>query len=193
MKAPMTLPPVIGEPFRRMAMDIVGPLPKTGRGNRFVLVISDYAIRYPEAVPLRNISAGKIAEVLIDIFARHGIPEEILTDQGTNLTSALLGELYRLIGIKALQTSPYHPQADGLVERFNQTLKVMLKKVLKGRKEIGIARYPRYCLLTVKFLKPPWVSALLNYYTDVTPEDFWMCCERNGSTSLKQTLTLSAM
>ena len=102
--------------------------------NRFILVVSDYATRYPEAVPLRNISAGKIAEVLIDIFARHGIPEEILTDQGTNFTSALLGELYRLMGIKALWTSPYHPKADGLVERFNQTLKAMLRKVLKGEK-----------------------------------------------------------
>ena len=115
-------------------MDIVGPLPRTGRGNRFILVVSDYATRYPEAVPLRTISASKIAEVLIDIFARQGIPEEILTDQGTNFTSALLGELYRLIGIKALRTSPYHPQTDGLVERFNRTLKAMLREVLKGDK-----------------------------------------------------------
>ena len=60
------------------------------------------------------------------------IPEGILTDQGTNFTSALLGEPYRLKGIKALRTSPYHPQGDGLVERFNQTLKAMLRKVLKG-------------------------------------------------------------
>ena len=76
------------------------------------MVMSDYASRYPEAVLLRTISTSKVAEVLIDIFARHGIPEEILTDQGTNFTSALLGELYQLIGIKALRTSPYHPQAD---------------------------------------------------------------------------------
>ena len=78
-RAPMTPLPVMGEPFRRIAMDIVGPLPRTGRGNHFILVVSDYATRYPEAVPLRSISAGKIAEVLIDLFARHGIPEEILT------------------------------------------------------------------------------------------------------------------
>ena len=134
VKALMTPLPVMGEPFRRIAMDIVGPLPRTGRGNRFILVVSDYATQYPEAIPLRNISAGKIAEVLIDIFARHGIPEEILTDQGTNFTSALLGELYRLMGIKVLRTSPYHPQVDELVERFNQTLKAMLRKVLKGEK-----------------------------------------------------------
>ena len=77
MKAPMILLPVVGEPFKRIAMDIVGPLPRTRKGNRFILVLSDYATRYPEAVPLRNITASRVAEALIDIFARHGIPEEI--------------------------------------------------------------------------------------------------------------------
>uniref|UniRef100_A0A1X7SHV8 CCHC-type domain-containing protein n=1 Tax=Amphimedon queenslandica TaxID=400682 RepID=A0A1X7SHV8_AMPQE len=59
---------------------------------------------------------------------RYGIPEEILTDQGSNFTSSLLGELYHLMGVKAIKTSPYHPQTDGLVERFNRTLKSMLRK-----------------------------------------------------------------
>ena len=94
----------------------------------------DYATQYLEVVPLRNITASRVAKALIDIFARHGIPEGILTDQGKNFTSALLGELYRLIGTRSLRTSPYHPQTDGLVERFNQTLKAMLRKVLKGEK-----------------------------------------------------------
>ena len=57
-----------------------------------------------------------------------GIPEEVLTDQGSNFTSKLLSELYRLLKIQAVRTSPYHPQCDGLVERFNQTLKMMLRK-----------------------------------------------------------------
>ena len=93
-KAPMISLPTIGEPFKRIAMDVVGPLPRTSRGNRFILVVSDYATRYPEAIPLPNVTAKTVAEVLIDLFARYGIPEEILTDQGTNFTSALLGELY---------------------------------------------------------------------------------------------------
>ena len=57
-----------------------------------------------------------------------GIPEEILADQGTNFTSQLLWEVYRLLQIKPIQTTPYHPQTDGLVERFNSTLKSMLRK-----------------------------------------------------------------
>lgn len=61
------------------------------------------------------------------LFDRVSIAEEILTDQGTNFTSQLLAEIYRLLHVKSLRTSPYHPQTDGLVERFNQTLKEMLQ------------------------------------------------------------------
>lgn len=133
-KVPLIPLPIIGEPFKRIAMDIVGLLPRTKKGNRYILVVSDYATRYPEAIALRRVTADKVAEELVTLFSRHGIPEEILTDQGTNFTSSLLRELYRMIGVKAIRTSPYHPQTDGLVERFNQTLKTMLKKTLAGEK-----------------------------------------------------------
>ena len=120
--------PIISEPFQRIALDIVGPLPRSRSGNRYVLVICDYAARFPEAVPLRSIEAERIAEELIKLFARVGIPGEILTDQGSNFTSQLLTEIYRLLHVHPIRTSPYHPQTDGLVERFNQTLKTMLRK-----------------------------------------------------------------
>ena len=109
-------------------MDIVGPLPRSRTGNRYILVLCDYATRYPEAIPLRTIDAEHIAEQLIGVFARVGVPQEILTDQGSNFTSQLLAELYRLLHVQSIRTSPYHPQTDGLVERFNQTLKSMLRK-----------------------------------------------------------------
>ena len=118
-RAPMISMPIIGEPFERMAMDIVGPLPRSRSGCRYILVLCDYATRYPEAIALKSIDAETIAEELIKIFARVGIPKEILTDQGANFTSQLLGEMYRLLHVKALRTTPYHPQTDGLVERFN--------------------------------------------------------------------------
>ena len=57
-----------------------------------------------------------------------GIPKEVLTDQGTNFTSKTLKQVYSLLGIRGIKTTPYHPQTDGLVERFNQTLKSMLQK-----------------------------------------------------------------
>ena len=127
-RVPMIPLPVVDEPFSRVAMDLVGPLPRSRSGNRYVLVMCDYATRYPEAVPLRNIDAEMIAEELVKIFARMGIPQEILTDQGSNFQSQLLQELYHLLRVSAIRTSPYHPQTDGLVERFNQTLKSMLRK-----------------------------------------------------------------
>lgn len=127
-RAPMLPLPVVSVPFQRIAMDIVGPLPRNCSGNRYILVLCDYATRYPEAIPLKSIDAGHIAEELVTVFSRVGLPEEILTDQGTNFTSQLLSEIYHLLHIKGLRTSPYHPQTDGFVERFNQTLKSMLRK-----------------------------------------------------------------
>ena len=112
-------------------MDIVGPLPRNHSGKGYVLVVSDYATQYPEAIPLHFINAEHIAEELIKLFARVGMPNEILTDQGCNFTSQLLGEVYRLLHIQLIRMSPSHPQTDGLVERFNQTLKTMLRKTAK--------------------------------------------------------------
>ena len=131
-RAPTISLPVMGEPFHRIAMDIVGPLPKSKQGHRYILVVCDYATRYPEAIPLKKFTAPVVADELIEIFSRHGIPQEILTDQGMNFTSQLLTEIYKMIGTKAIKTTPYHPQTDGLVERFNQTLKQMLKKLIDG-------------------------------------------------------------
>ena len=127
-RAPLVPLPIIDAPFKRIAMDIVGPLPRSSSGKRFILVICDYATRYPEAIALRTIDAPRIAKELITFFARVGIPEEILTDQGTNFTSQLLKEVYRLLQIRPIRTTPYHPQTDGLVKRFNHTLKSMLRK-----------------------------------------------------------------
>ena len=120
--------PIIAEPFERIAMDVVGPLPRSRAGHRYVLVVCDYATWYPEAVAMRSVDAEHVAEELVRLFSRVGIPREILTDQGTNFTSELLAEMYRLLHIDGLRTSPYHPQTDGMVERFKGTLKEMLGK-----------------------------------------------------------------
>ena len=115
------------EPFKRIALDIVGPLNKSGRGHKFILVLCDYATKYPEAVPLKTIDSETVASAMIEIFSRVGIPYEILTDQGSNFMSSLMCQLCKLLNIKKLNTSPYHPQANVLVENFNGTLKKMLK------------------------------------------------------------------
>ncbi|XP_072178202.1 uncharacterized protein [Diadema setosum] len=126
-KAKLVSVPVIGSPFRKIAIDIVGPLPRSKKGNRYILVVCDYATRHPEAVPLPSIEAERVADELIRIFSRVGIPHELLSDQGSNFMSLLMKQLCSSLGIKQIRTSPYHPQANGLVERFNATLKDMLK------------------------------------------------------------------
>ena len=128
VKAEMIPMPIISQPFQRIAMDIVGPIDRSRSGNRYILTICDYATRYPEAIPLPSTEAGRIAKHLVEVFSRVGIPEEILADQGANFMSALLQDVYQLLSIKRIRTSPYHPQTDGLVERFNSTLKSMLRK-----------------------------------------------------------------
>lgn len=120
--------PIIGTPFDRIGMDIIGPLVKSSMGHQYALVICDYATRYPEVYPLRSIQVKHIVRCLVDLIARVGVPSEILTDQGTNFMAKLMKLLYKQLGIKGIRTTPFHPQTDGLVERFNGTLKNMLKK-----------------------------------------------------------------
>ena len=98
---------------------MIGPLPKTAARKKFVLVISDYATRYPKAYAMTTITVTSVAEKLMDLFSRHGVPKEVLIDQGTNFMSELLQELHKLLGIKSIHISLYHPQTDDLVERFN--------------------------------------------------------------------------
>ena len=127
-KAPLIPLHIISEPFRRIAMDIVGPLPRSRSGKRFILVICDYATRFPEAIPMKSVDALHVAQELLVYCSRFGVPREILTDQGANFTSKLLSELYGMLHIHLIRTTPYHPHTDGLVERFNKTLKSMLRK-----------------------------------------------------------------
>ena len=114
--------------FQRIAMDIVGPLPRSNNGNKYILTICDYATRFPDTIPILNTEANAIAKDLVSVFARVGIPDEILTDQGSNLMSSLLQEMYLMLNISRLRTSPYHPQTDGLTERLNGALKSMIRK-----------------------------------------------------------------
>ena len=126
--------PLIDTPFKRVAVDLIGPMfPVTDRGNRYVLTLVDYATRYPEATPLKNIDTETVAEALVSMFSRIGIPEEILSDQGAQFMSNVMKEVSRLLSVKQLTTTPYHPQCNGLVERFNGTLKTMLKRMCAER------------------------------------------------------------
>ena len=126
VRSPLIPMPIIDILFDRIALDIVGPLPKMSWGHRYILVIVDYTTRYPEALPLRAATSMAVVRELMLLFSRVGMAREILTDQGSCVMSCVIKELLSLLQITQLRTSVYHPQTNGLVERFNKTLKQMV-------------------------------------------------------------------
>lgn len=127
-KTPLVPLLVMETPFKRVTMDFSGPLAKGAVGYCYILVVMDYVTRFPEAALLQSATARSIAAELLKIFAWVDLPSEFLTNQGTSFSSRLLHEVCSFLGIWNLQTSIYHPQTDGLIERFNRTLKGMLCK-----------------------------------------------------------------
>jgi len=93
----------------------------------------DYATTYPEAVALKNVEAETVAEALVTMFTRVGVPQEVMSDQGTQFMSSVMKEVSRLLSVNQLVTTPYLPMSNGLVERFNGTLKTMLKRICAER------------------------------------------------------------
>ena len=119
----------VGSPMERVAIDILGPLPTSVAGNKYLLIASDYFTKWVEAYAMPNQEAVTVADVLVKEFVcRFGVPLFIHSDQGRNFESAVFGEMCRLLGISKTRTTPLHPQSDGMVERFNQTIENQLSK-----------------------------------------------------------------
>ena len=126
-RPPLNPIPVKG-PFHCVAVDVL-QLPLSSSGNEYVVVFMDYLTKWVEAFPTADQQASTIASLLVEhIICRHGVPEELLSDRGSNFLSDLILELCSLLGIRKINTSGYHPQTDGLVEKFNSTLQGMISK-----------------------------------------------------------------
>ena len=120
VRPPLVPIPVSG-PFDRIGVDVV-QFPTSAKGNWYAIVFIDYLTKWVEVFPSSDQSALTIARLLVEnIISRHGVPKELLSDRGAFL-SKLLHEVYRLMGIHTVVTTAYHPQTDGLVERFHHTL-----------------------------------------------------------------------
>lgn len=132
IKAPLGEMPV-GAPLDRMATDILGPLPVTPRGNRFILVVTDAFTKWVEIFPIPDQTAPTCARVILnEVIARFGSPLELLSDQGPNYESILFKELCHMLEIRKIRTSPGNPRCNGQTERFNRTLLKMIKSYLRG-------------------------------------------------------------
>ncbi|GFS94023.1 retrovirus-related Pol polyprotein from transposon 297 [Trichonephila clavipes] len=125
-KAPLKLVPVIQEVFTKLNIDACGPLPITSKGNRYLITAICMSSKFPEAIPVSDISSVSVTDALLNIFSRMGFPCEIQCDQGTSFTSALTTEFFERFGILVRNSSVYHPQSNP-VERFHRTLKRLLR------------------------------------------------------------------
>ena len=117
----------VGAPLERVALDILGPLPTSKRGNKYILIIGDYFTKWVEAYPLQDQRAETIATVFVREFVSHfGVPLQLHSDQGRNFESVLFNDICNLLGIDKACMTALHPQSDGMVERFNRTLENQL-------------------------------------------------------------------
>src|SRR6266508_3919878 len=116
-----TIPPT--DIFERWGIDIVGPLPIIREGNRYIVVAMNYFSRWPEVRPLKMANADTVATFLYEeIICRFGAPRILQSDRGTHFVNELIQRLTKRFKIKHSLSSPYHPQSNGLVERFNKML-----------------------------------------------------------------------
>lgn len=128
-RSPLERIPIPSGRFKHIHIDIVGPLPPSDE-NRYILTMVDRFSRWPEAFPMKDMTAITVAKTFIQGYiSRYGSPETISTDQGAQFESHLMAELNKLLGINRIRTTSYHPQANGLVERFHRQLKASLRCV----------------------------------------------------------------
>lgn len=121
--------------FEHIHVDIVGPLPTSPEEYRYLVTIIDRTSRWPEAIPVKDISADTVARVVYDQWVcRYGVPIFLTCDQGRQFESHLFRELMKLLGIQRNHTTPYHPQSNGAVERWHRSLKAALSARLISTK-----------------------------------------------------------
>lgn len=117
-------------PFMLIGIDFCGPLTQSPRDNQYVLVITDYFTRHITAIALPNCTAETTAHTLFnEYFCKYGIPGTILSDQGRHFQNQLMQNIRKLIGYNHIYSTPYHPQTNGVVERFNSTFITQVAKL----------------------------------------------------------------
>ena len=127
-KRPPLHPIPVKRPFQIWGIDIM-ELPKTAKRNKYVIVMQDFLTKWPLVFPAPDQKANRIARLLVDeLLPMFGVPEALLSDRGTNLLANVVQDVCQLLGITKLNTTAYHPQCDGMVERLNRTFKSMLRK-----------------------------------------------------------------
>ena len=129
VRAPLKpLRPIL--PLELLTTDLSGALPETERKNKYVLVVCDHMTKFVQMYALNETSAPTVANKLVEFMCQFGMSDSILSDQGRNYQSTLLEAVYELLDVKRLRTTAYHPECDGMSERFMRTLKAMLASLV---------------------------------------------------------------
>ena len=124
-----------GHRWDRIAMDILDVCDPTPEGFRYILVIADYFSKWTEAFPMKNKCADTVADILVEnIILRFGMLV-IHSDQGREFENGLMKSLCALLGCTKTRTAPYHPESDGMIERFNRTCLMMLSMFVNDRRD----------------------------------------------------------
>lgn len=135
-RQPMVLTDTPGSSFDKIALDVVGRLPITDSGYEYILTMQDLLTKYALAIPLKDTTAETVARSFINKFiCTFGAPKITLTDQGANFTSALMRHVAKKFRIKQIQTTAYHPQSNGSLERSHHVLKEYLKMYVEKEKD----------------------------------------------------------
>jgi transposase InsO family protein len=119
--------------FSRWSLDFIGRLPETKNGNRWIITAIDHATKWPVAKALKDATSEEVAKFIYEeIFMKFGVPDEILTDRGSNFTANVLENYLKHMNIKHKLTSAFHPRTNGALERFNGLFGGMLTKYVRG-------------------------------------------------------------
>ena len=156
-----------GYPFTKVGLDIIGPLPVTTRGNKYIIVLVDYLTKWVEAEPSINIESEDVIQFLMKVFSRHGIPEVLITDNGPQFLSDKTKSFLDLYGVYVHFTTVYHPESNGEVENRNKEIGKYLRLLCNRNSELWDEMLPS-ALWALRTCKNETTNfRVLNYYMAV--------------------------
>lgn len=123
----------VGATMDRVSIDLLGPFPRTSRGNTVILTVTDQYTRWVEAYALREATSVAVARCVVQFVCRLGMPLELHSDMGSNVHSKVLQEVCAILGIRKTKTTPYRPCANAISERENAVIKSMLAAFVNQR------------------------------------------------------------
>jgi hypothetical protein len=167
----------VGAPMEPVALDLIGPLPLSHKGNKYVLIVSDYFTKWAEGYPIPDMETTTIVDNFVTNFVcRFGVPRQIHTDQGRQFESGLFKELCKKFSIDKTKTTAFRPQSDGLVERFNRTLEDILSKYVSQNQKDWDEQHP-WALMAYRSSEHDTTVLLLRECVAIQHLQFGICVD----------------